>query len=436
MIPANADLHFDRMPPLWVPLRAFLIAPFLGLGGGLLLASAGDAAFSSRWTASLLASAHLITLGFITLVMIGAVIQVLPVVTGVPVPASNWVAPASQFGVALGVIAMAWGLNGGLPVAGRVGAVLLAAGLSLFVPAALIAAWKTRHNPTGRAMGLSILSLIAVAGLGVFLLAGHAGWVPLRRDLTDIHAAWALGGWVGLLVMGVSFQVVPLFQVTPSYPRVVEKYLPAVGFLALLAWTAGRLGRWALVANIGIVSLALSLGTYAAVTLWLQTQRRRKLRDITTDAWRLGMGCLGLVGLATIAATFGVLDLLEPRTSLTFGILLVMGFAVSVVQGMLYKIVPFLSWLHLQNVATHRGVVGQVKVKNMRQLLPVKGPRRQFASHLVAIGALLIAAWFGGFWVRIAGLAVAVDFGLLGIEVVGVVRRYREDEARILSAPQ
>ncbi|HDL41903.1 MAG TPA: hypothetical protein ENG98_02675, partial [Actinobacteria bacterium] len=91
MIPGSSDLHFDRMPRLWVPLRAFLVAPFLGSAGGLLLVFAGDAAFSSRWVPSLLAATHLVTLGFITLVMLGAIVQVLPVVTGVSVPSSDWV---------------------------------------------------------------------------------------------------------------------------------------------------------------------------------------------------------------------------------------------------------------------------------------------------------------------------------------------------------
>lgn len=435
MIPGSNDLYFDRMPRLWVPLRAFLVAPFLGSAAGLLLAFAGDAAFSNRWVPSLLAAAHLVTLGFITLVMLGAIVQVLPVVTGVPVPGSAWVAPASQLGVAVGVLAMAWGLSAGLPGITRLGAILLGGGLGLFIPAALAAAWKTRRNPTGRAMGLSILSLLAVAGLGVYLLAGHAGWVPLRRDLTDIHAAWALGGWVGLLVMGVSFQVVPLFQVTPTYPRFVQDYLPTIGFVALIAWTIGRLNRWPVVANIAIAGLALTLVAYAGVTLWLQARRRRKIRDVTTDAWRVGMSSLAVAGLVTVAAVTGLLDLAQPKVALAFGVLLVVGFAVSVIQGMLYKIVPFLSWLHLQNVVTRHNLVGQVKIRNMRQLLPVAGPRRQFVAHLVALGLLLVAASLGGPWVRIAGFALAVDFAMLGWELLGVVRRYREDERQIASTP-
>lgn len=434
MIPAAGDLRFDQMPPLWVPLRSFLVAPFLGAGGGLLLTVAGEAAFTNRWTGTLLAATHLVTLGFITLVMVGAVVQVLPVVTAVPIPGSRWVAPVAQLGVAGGAVAMAWGLPGRVAPAVELGAVLLGSGLGVFAVAALAAAWRARRSPTGQAMGLSILSLVAVAFLGVLLLAGHAGWVPLRRDLTDIHLAWAIAGWVGLLVVGVSFQVVPMFQVTPPYPRIVQKLLPAVGFAALVTWTVGRLGRWPLVAAVGMVALAVTLGGYAVITLRLQSQRRRKIRDVTTDAWRTGMGSLALAGLIVIATVAGLINLSRPRVTLAFGVLLIVGFAVSVIEGMLYKIVPFLSWLHLQNLLTHHAMVGRVPIRNMRQLLPVKGPRRQFLTHLLALGLLLLAAWFGGPWVRLAGIALTIDFAWLGLELIGVVRRHREDRERIVIA--
>lgn len=433
MIPGGGDLRFDRMPPLWVPLRAFLVAPFLGAGGGVLLAVVGDAALASRWTGSLLAAAHLVTLGFVTLVMIGAVVQVLPVVTGVPVPGTGWVAPTAQFGVGAGAVAMAWGLAGRAAAPAGAGAVLLAGGLGVFVVAALRAAWRARRNPTGRAMGLSVLSLVAVAGLGIVLLSGHAGWMPLRRDLTDVHLAWALAGWVGLLVVGVSFQVVPMFQVTPQYPRAVQEVLPAVAFAALVAWTVGRLGRWPVVGGVGVTVLAAALGGYAVVTLRLQARRRRKLRDVTSDAWRLGMASLVLAGLVAVVGAAGVVDVTRPRVALGLGVLLVVGFAVTVIEGMLYKIVPFLSWLHLQNLLTRRGTVGKVKVRNMRQLLPGPGPRRQFVAHLAAVGLLFLAVALGGAWVRLAGAALTVDLGWLGVELLGVVLRYREDRTRVVA---
>ncbi len=434
MIPGGGDLRFDRMPPRWVPLRAFLAAPVLGGFGGLMLGIVGGSAAESRYVGELIGALHLVTLGFLTLVMVGAVVQVLPVVTGVPVPGASWVGPASQLGVAGGSLAMAGGLAGRWgPVIGA-GGILVGAGLTVFAAAGIVAAWQARRNPTGRAMGLAVVSLVVVATLGVAFLAGHAGWTTLRRDLTDVHLAWALIGWLGLLVMGVSFQVVPMFQVTPQYPQRVQHWIPAAGFLGLVVWTFGRVGRWSPVAAVGAVVAVGAVAIHAGVTLWLQAHRRRKLRDVTTDDWRLGMASVIVAALLVGAAGVGLVDLGRTGPALALGVLVVFGAGVSVVEGMLYKIVPFLSWLHLQNLVSRREAGAAMRIRNMRQLLPASGPRRQFVAHLVAVVTSLVAAVAGGVWVRIAGFALAVDLWWLAWELAGVVRRSNQDRREVLGA--
>ena len=434
MLPGGGNLRYDRMPPLWVPLRAFLVAPFLGATAGVVLASAGSRTMDNRFTGELLGGLHLLTLGFLTLVMVGAIVQVLPVVTGMNVPFTALVGPLTQAGLVLGVPAMAWGLAQGSGPAAGVGAVVLGTGLGIFTASVLVGAWGARRNVTGRAMALAVVSLVVVAGLGVSFLAGHAGWGPLRRDLTDVHLGWALAGWIALLVIGVSFQVVPMFQVTPAYPRPMQEILPATLFASLVLWTVGRIQSVGPIADLGVLLVCALLTGYGGTTLWLQAHRRRKLRDVTTDCWRVGMVSLVVASLMVAAGTVGLLDLGETQMSITFGLVAVFGFGVSVVTGMLYKIVPFLSWLHLQNLLTESHLMGQVKIRNMRQLLPVTGPQNQFVAHLVAYAMLVAAPWLAadlGGWVRWAGVALIVDLSWLGFELLGVVSRHGEDRALI-----
>ncbi len=436
MLPGGGNLRYDRMPPLWVPLRAFLVAPFLGATAGVVVAAAGSRTLDNRFTGELLGGLHLLTLGFLTLVMVGAIVQVLPVVTGANVPYTSVVGPTTQAALILGVPAMAWGLARGSRPAAGIGAVILGVGLGVFTLSVLAGAWGARRNVTGRAMALAVVSLVVVAGLGVSFLAGHAGWGPLRRDLTDVHLGWALAGWVGLLVIGVSFQVVPMFQVTPAYPRWIQEYLPPALFASLVLWTVGRIGDRVRVADAGILLVCGLLGIYGGTTLWLQAHRRRRLRDVTTDCWRLGMVSLLAACLTVAAGVLGLVDLGETRVSITLGVVAIVGFGVSVVTGMLYKIVPFLSWLHLQNLLTENHLMGGVKVRNMRQLLPVSGPRNQFLAHLVAYAMLLASPWLArgpGGWVRWAGVALTVDLSWLGFELLAVVSRHTEDRALVES---
>jgi hypothetical protein len=78
----QALLSFEKAPPLSAPLRFFLTAPLFSLAAGLLLLGAGPDLLASRWMPGLLAATHLITVGFMLQVMLGALIQILPVVAG------------------------------------------------------------------------------------------------------------------------------------------------------------------------------------------------------------------------------------------------------------------------------------------------------------------------------------------------------------------
>src|SRR6476661_6745801 len=79
-------LSFDDAPPLSGPLRFFLTAPLFSLAAAATLFWYGDAALESRWAMSTLALTHMLTLGFLAMVMCGALLQILPVVAGVLIP--------------------------------------------------------------------------------------------------------------------------------------------------------------------------------------------------------------------------------------------------------------------------------------------------------------------------------------------------------------
>ena len=74
----QALLSFNKAPPFAAPLRFFLTAPLFAMTAGLLLLVLGPDMFASRWMPGLLAATHLITVGFMLQVMLGALIQILP----------------------------------------------------------------------------------------------------------------------------------------------------------------------------------------------------------------------------------------------------------------------------------------------------------------------------------------------------------------------
>lgn len=426
----NSALSLEQTPPLAVPARYFLTAPLFAAAAAVLLLWEGPAALAGRWSPTGLALTHLLTLGFIAMVMVGAVQQLLPVLAGAPIRHALWASRVLHVLLSAGTVALAVGLWAGAAAWLHGAALLLLAFVLGFAAAAGEALARSRSShATVTAMALSVAALAVTAALGLYLAAGHMGaGVPLARQWTDVHLAWGLAGWVGLMVIGVAYQVVPMFQVTPDYPRAVVRWLGPAVFLGLVAWSSGVflergteiLGAW--LAGLGALIVAAGLAAFAVITLRLQAQRRRRLPDVTLSFWRIGLASLLLA--VALAVALAVRPDLQAVLALPLGVAVVAGFAVSVINGMLYKIVPFLVWLHLTNRMQWTGA-GSLRVPNMKQVIPERRTRIQLWLHGAALSALLAAALLPGPLTYLAAALFLLSNGLLWINLLDGVLLYR-----------
>jgi hypothetical protein len=423
-------LSLEQTPPFSVPLPYFLTAPLFAMAAAVLLLFAGPSAFSSRWTPAVLGMTHFLTLGFAAMVMLGAMQQLLPVLAGARIPMPRVVSRALHALLSVGALSLGMGLY--LGQTGLLGIALGALGLLVagFVAVAGYSLVYARAaHATVRCMKLAVLALAVTGTLGLYLATGHAfPELGLPRQLTDLHLTWGLLGWVGILVMGVGYQVVPMFQVTPNYPRWVMAWLAPVVFGGLAVWSVAAylyrggldVARWpewlgAAVVGAGVIGFALA-------TLDLQRRRRRRLPDVTLSFWRLGMGCLAVSASLWLAQPWLIQAGVDLQVGL--GILLVGGFTVSVINGMLYKIVPFLVWLHLNNRLQQAGR-WRGRIPNMKQVIPERRARLQFRVHVAAIAALLTAAWQPTWFVYPAGAAFLFSNALLWANLVQAALLYR-----------
>ncbi len=121
------------------------------------------------------------------MVMLGAMFQLVPVISGQLIP-------------------------GGAAVASLVHAFLLAVGSLLLR--------RVGGGDSIFCIRFAVLALLITVALGLLRSANYAGLVApvYLANSANIHLAWGLGGWALLLVMGASYQVIPMFHVTPSYP--------------------------------------------------------------------------------------------------------------------------------------------------------------------------------------------------------------------------
>lgn len=425
----HPNLSFEQAPPISVPFRFFLTAPLFGIAAGVLLLIEGSEMLASRWMPALLAATHFIVAGFMLQAMTGALLQFIPVAAGGNIWRPRWIAGiVHPFSILALLLLVAAFLTQRPPL-------FLAAGLGfalalgVFVFAAGLALWRTpAKGATIVTLRLAVFGLTATLILGVMLTSALAGGNAPVLSHVDVHLAWGLAGWALMLLAGVSYFVVPMFQLTPPYPTWFARSFPFALVAFLLPWSAqlfvAPAEGWE---ALGLAGLALG-AAYALATLWLQSRRRRKLTDTTFLFFRTAMLCL--IALFISALVFSAVPGLAqaPRAAVWLGMLAIAGVFVSAIMGMLYKIVPFLCWLHLQRLC---GL--SMLPPTMHEILAERAMRRQFHLHLATLACLLAAVWLP-LLARPAGLLLAADCAWLGVNLIAAVRTYRTFRNRIRAA--
>lgn len=425
----HPNLSFEQAPPISVPFRFFLTAPWFGVAAGLLLMIAGEELLASRWMPPALAATHLFVTGFMLQAMCGALLQFVPVAAGGNIWRPRWVAGFVHPTLIVAALLLAAAFLTQRPALFIGAAHGFALAVGVFLLAVGLAIWRTpARRATITTLRCALLGLAVTVILGIVLASGLAyrGDLPFLT-LVDVHAAWGLGGWALLLLAGVSYFVVPMFQLTPAYPQWLGRIF-SYGLLALLVlWTA-QLSGYASFVREALLLLGMCLaGVFGATTLVLQRRRRRKVNDTTLLFFRVAM-----IGLLVLPLSFALSlawpELREdPRFAVWCGAVAIVGVFVSAIEGMLYKIVPFLCWLHLQRACGLNALP-----PTMNQMLGEKTMRGQFHAHLLALLLLLAALWRTEL-ARIAGAALVLDCAWLGVNLIAAVRAYARFKSRIPS---
>lgn len=424
----QALLSYDQSPPIAAPFRFFLTAPLFGMLAGVLLLWSGADLFASRWTPAALALTHLVTVGFMLQVMLGAMVQILPVVAGANMARPLLISSIVHVALTLGTIFLVAAFLSFEPYWFASAAVFLGAGALVFIAAAAHALHGVPStSPTISGLKLALFGLGVTIALGVALSLSF-GWsldLPLLQ-LADIHLGWGFIGWGVILLAAVAYVVVPMFQLTPAYPVWFGRHFSAAVLALAVIWTLLDFllpGVASMLSSVGLVALA---AVFAAVTLSIQRRSKRPRFDATQHLWRVAM-CSALAAslLWLLAQSVPALDEWT-GWPLLCGVLVLFGGFMSVIVGMLYKIVPFLIWLHLQNQGQ-----GRVMAPNMKKIIGESAMARQMWAHLVSCALMLFAVFWPEWFVIPAGVALIAAHGGLLWNLMAAVAVYRDHQRKI-----
>jgi len=252
--------------------------------------------------------------------------------------------------------------------------------------------------------------------LALYMTLSLSGYLDgsYYTQLRTAHYSFGLFGWIALLIISISFQVIEMFYVTPPYPKLVSRYLPLTLFGLLFVTTVAVF--W--LPKLWILShtlTALLLVGYAALTLLRLSQRKRPLADATVWFWRLGLSMLLLAMTTFVVYRLTGIALLGNLAEIFYP-----AFALSIVFAMFYKIIPFLTWFHLNSQ-------GYFTAPMMHEVIHPKTAMKHLYIHLTTIVTFLAALFFTPL-LFVAGLLTILSFGWMLWQIVHAWKLYRHTQ--------
>ena len=382
----------SRLLPMSLPFRYFGAAVGLhALAWGLLLFSWKELTTFEAGLGPVFAALHLVTVGVLVMAAIGATLQLLPVATRQPVRAL-WAVRLVWWLLVPGTLVFCLGAALYRPQVMGGGAISIVVALLIYGILLFRNLAGARGMKVVVAHGWAALAcLVALAAAGLALVGRYEhGWALDPLVLRNAHLVLATYGFMGFLSFGLSAFLLPMLAVAPPPPAIATRVVLGLAISAVLFGA------------VGLVLPAALQGRGAAIAhvVLMERSLRARLRQPLGPSFllvRVSWACL--IGSLALAALMW-LDLAPPRAPLLFGLLLVPGWLLTFLLGVLQRIVPFLASVHASTGTRGTPVISA--------LTPARLLAWHRGLHLLALALLIACAVSGQPWLALAGAAAGM----------------------------
>ena len=368
-------LSIDQAPPISAPLRFFLSAPLFGIIAGILIIMSDSSILMSRYSIDSILVTHALTIGVFSFIMFGALIQMLPVLAGAKITQVKFSTAFAHIMLVVGLLSMIVGLKFDITILTKLSYISLAIGFLSMILNILYSIKDVEHiTATIKGMRISLFFALMITVMGVYLLLeyAHSDITEQHFALANIHSVWAIFGFGGILIIGVAFQVLPMFYVAPRFKSFCKKRVVNLISIGLIAWLVLSIyaDDYTLYAKLFIATFFWAFAT----TVWLKlNKRKRPISDVTVWYWRAASIFLTLGSFLWIFDEF-----FKHEYIVMVAILIGGGFILSIMIGMLYKIVPFLVWFHLNGM-------GYMKIPTINEMIDKGLAKIQFTLLILSL---------------------------------------------------
>lgn len=388
---------------------------------------------------------HCVTIGWLSLLMCGALFQFVPVLVAGPIYSNSLPLPALVL-ILAGFAAL---LAGFLQLAGHlptiqpwflVASVLLGSGFVLVLwtlGRTLAAAWPL--NLPARFVAIGLCSVAATVTYGIVFALGFGGYADapflfgLRARGLPLHVIAGLGGWLTFTAIGVSHRLLAMFMLSPELDGAPTRWTFYLGTLALAIVIIAGTAAVAVGASLDPVLLIAGVAGLGALSLYARDARRlyrKRVRPVIELNSRMAGIALAHLGAATlltiVCAAFGMFE----RYAGALVFLVCFGWLSGLGLAKLYKIVAFVTWLEC-----YGPVLGKTRTPRVQDLVTEPRAIKWFWLYFAAVDAAVLCLLAGAPLVfRAAAAAMLVASAGIALELVRTRRLVNVEAALRLPA--
>ena len=354
--------------------------------------------------------AHWFLLGFVMMIIFGAMAQLIPVVVEVghySVDLYYVIWPLLLIGT-LTMVTGFWIAPAVLPYGG----LLVLTAMLIYLYDTLMTL-KKAENVTLTVKTAVAANLFLTTGIVVGFLLTLAIGAGVKVDVAwwlGTHAVLVLGGYVVLTVMGLSLILLPMFGLAHGFDEtpIHRAFNLMVGGVllhllsTLIGFSAGRF--------VAMLVMLAAIAFYMRQVWLIYKVRARKENDIWARSMFFGYGSLLVAALLALVSLFADWE----NVVLASAWFLIMGFVTFLITGHLYKIIPFLVWFE-----RYSPLVGKQKVPMLHEMYPKKMADWEFAlsaAGVVVAGVGILLKWNDLYYGGVALLIVGAGFMLASVK--------------------
>ena len=363
----------DFAPPFKLIAPYFIVGAFFYLLSAMLLFFF-DISNISYTNLGVVGWVHIYLLGFVMMIIFGAMAQLVPVVLEVGhyrVSVYYVIYPLLLVGTLLMAIGFVFSSQL-LPYGGSI--VLLS--MMIFVFETFMTLLKVKEfNFVMKSVVVSNSFLFIGTIIGIIMAFGFAGIIGVDIvSLLKAHVYLVIGGYISITIMGLSLILIPMFSLSHNFDSKPVEYALYLMSSAVISVVIASLFELNFLLGLGYLMAIISMVSYFYQTYIIFVTRARKEHDIYAKS--LYVSYISLI----ISLVLGVIYLFgcSKPALIASAWTMFIGFFGFLIIGHLYKIVPFLVWFE-----RFSPFVGKRKVPMLVDMIPLKSSYYQFYFSVI-----------------------------------------------------